>query len=389
MSGGGSLVQRPSLAEWQLAPFNRWSFWHVRELIPTERISRGNGPVVELPHEERDVLSTPFEHAGRAYTVGSMLEESFTDAFLVVHRGAVVHEWYAHEGGPDQPHLLMSVSKSLTSALVGALADRGLLDPETTVTDVVAELRGTSFEGATIQHLLDMRTGTRFAEDYDDPTSDAPVLDRVAGWAPANGEEPAELHAYIASLENDQEHGGAFRYRSVLTDLLGWVVEEAGLARFAELFSREIWSKLGCEQDADITLDPGGHPFTDGGICTTARDLARFGSLYLGRGELAGRRVLSDGWVQRILTPNAELVEAFEGAPDIALMPGGFYHDCWWIRDANGIYAGEGIHGQLVYVHSPSETVVVKFSTWPRAWMDEMAALTEAGVAAMCQALPG
>lgn len=382
-------MQRPSLAEWQLPPFNRWSFWHVRELIPTARISRGDGPVVELPTEERDVVSAPFEHAGRAHTVGSMLEETFTDAFLVVHRGAVVHEWYAPEGGPDQPHLLMSVSKSLTSALVGALADQGRLDPEAAVTDVVPELRGTSFEGATVQHLLDMRTGTRFAEDYDDPTSDAPVLDRVAGWAPPNGEEPADLHAYIASLQNDQEHGGAFRYRSVLTDLLGWVVEEAGQARFAELFSREIWSKLGCEQDADITLDPGGHPFTDGGICTTARDLARFGSLYLGRGELAGRRVLSDDWVHRILTPNPELVGAFKGAPDLVLMPGGFYHDCWWIRDEGGIYGGEGIHGQLVYVHAPSETVVVKFSTWPGPWMDDMASLTEAGVAAMCQALAG
>ena len=150
-------MQRPSLAEWQLPPFNRWSFWHVRELIPTERISRGDGPVVELPRAERDVVSTTFEHAGRDHTVGSMLEETFTDAFVVVHRGAIVHEWYAPEGGPDQPHLLMSVSKSLTSALVGALADQGRLDPDATVPDVVPELRGTSFEGATIQHLLDMR----------------------------------------------------------------------------------------------------------------------------------------------------------------------------------------------------------------------------------------
>jgi len=272
---------------------------------------------------------------------------------------------------------------------VGALADQGRLDLEAAVPDVVPDLRGTSFEGATIQHLLDMRAGTRFAEDYDDPTSDAPVLDRVAGWAPPVSGEPAELHAYIASLENDQEHGGAFRYRSVLTDLLGWVVEEAGQARFAELFSREIWSKLGCEQDADMTLDPGGHAFTDAGFCTTARDLARFGLLYLGLGELAGRRLLSEGWVHRILTPNPELSEAFKGAPDLAYMPGGFYHDCWWIRDETGIYAGEGIHGQLVYVHAPSETVVVKFSTWPRPWMDDMASLTEAGVAAMCRALAG
>jgi CubicO group peptidase (beta-lactamase class C family) len=82
-------------------------------------------------------------------------------------------------------------------------------------------------------------------------------------------------------------------------------------------------------------------------------------------------------------------VEVFKGAPDLVLMPGGFYHDCWWIRDEGGIYGGEGIHGQLVYVHAPSETVVVKFSTWPGPWMDDMASLTEAGVAAMCHALAG
>ena len=74
-----------------------------------------------------------------------------------------------------------------------------------------------------------------------------------------------------------------------------------------------------------------------------------------------------------------------DGAEDY---PGGFYHDKWWILDASrGVYSGYGINGQQLLIHRPSNTVVVKFSTWPRGWVDDLAHLQDAGLFALCDSL--
>lgn len=383
--------ERPRLENWQFPPQNRWGFWHVREIVPTERIRRGDGPIRELPRNERELDGLTFTHEGAAVTFAEMLATTYTDAIVVVHHGEIACEWYGPEGAPDQPHLLMSVSKSLTSALVGALVDAGELDTEAEVTSIIPRLKDSSFEGATVQQLLDMRTGTDFDEsNYDDRDADVWRYDEVCGLsARVHDGLPPDVGTFIEQVRNVRVHGEPFEYRSVLTDLLGWVAAEAGGGRFAELFSRFIWSKLGAEYDAAVALDPAGFSVVNGGICTTARDLARFGLLYLDNGVIGDQRVLSESWVERLREPSPELIAAFapSHAPDVP-SPDAFYHDCWWIRDAAaGIYAAEGIHGQEVFVHAPSRTVIAKFSTWPRGWDDGFAALTESGLLAVCDAL--
>ena len=87
-----------------------------------------------------------------------MLEATDTDGFLVLHHGRILEERYGGAMTESTPHLLQSVSKSLTSALAGALVGLGRLDPGAGDA-YVAELRGGSFEGCTVQDLLDMRGG--------------------------------------------------------------------------------------------------------------------------------------------------------------------------------------------------------------------------------------
>ena len=118
---------RVTLANWQDPPFNRWAFQHVRELIPTARISRWDGLASPLPRAGRDVLDFRFRSADRELTVAELLAETYTDGFLVLHQGQVVAENYFNGLAPDVPHLLMSVSKSVTAAVAGILAGRGLL----------------------------------------------------------------------------------------------------------------------------------------------------------------------------------------------------------------------------------------------------------------------
>jgi CubicO group peptidase (beta-lactamase class C family) len=380
-----------TLANWQDPPFNRWSFQHIRELIPTARIARGTGPVWQLPRAERDVLGLRFRSGERELSVAEMLQETCSDGFLVLHRGQVVAEHYFNGMAPDVPHLLMSVSKSVTSAVAGVLAGRGPLRVSAPVEAIVPELRGTSFEGATVQHLLDMRAGTRFDESYDNPDADVRTYERVYLWRPDNGDpRPADALGYFATLRNDGPHGGPFRYRSILTDVLAWVIERAAGVRLHELIARELWQPMGAEFDAEITVDAHGNPMADGGICATLRDLARFGQLYLQRGVAGGRDVVPAAWIDDTIRGAPDGAQAFAAGPraGFPIPPGAHYRNCWWVwRPDVPFYQAAGINGQAVYVHVPSQTVVAKLSTWPTATSAPAADSTAHAVLAISNAL--
>jgi len=358
---------------WQDPPYNRWAFQHVREFLPTACIRRGPGPVSVLEREPRDVLGVPFSMPdGARRTVGEWLEESCTDGFLVLHRGRIAAEHYSRGMRPHTTHLLQSVSKSIVGTAAGILAGRGELDLEGPVTGYVAELAGSSFEGATVRHLLDMRTGTRFNEDYEDPDAEVRAYETVMGWAPPL-EPPAAsgLYDYIASLENAGPHGGLFAYRSILTDLLGWVLERASGLRLPELLSREIWAPMGAEFDADVTVDRHGSALADGGVCATLRDLGRFGQTYLRDGVFNGRALVPPEWVIDCRTGDEDARRAFAESPEGEDMPGWFYRNKWWVKDAErGVFMALGIYGQMVYVHQAAGLVGVKLSTLPVAWDD-------------------
>jgi len=259
-------------------------------------------------------------------------------------------------------------------------AGRGLLRVSAAVEEIVPELGGTSFEGATVQDLLDMRAGTRFDESYDNPEADVRTYERVYLWRPDNGDpRPADALGYFATLQNDGPHGGPFRYRSILTDVLAWVIERAAGVRLHELIARELWQPMGAEFDAEITLDGHGNPMADGGICASLRDLARFGQLYLE----GGRGIVPKDWIEDTIRGAPDGARAFaEGDDSPGYPPGAHYRNCWWIRDPGvPFYQASGINGQNIFVHVPSQTVVAKFSTWPTALSLAAGVTTQAALA--------
>jgi CubicO group peptidase (beta-lactamase class C family) len=360
-----------TLGNWQEPPFNRWAFQHLRELIPTVRISRGAGAARPLPRAERDLAGITFRSGERELTVGEMLAESYTDGFLVLHRGRIVTEQYFNGMTADTPHLLMSVSKSIVSTVAGILAGQARLEPAAPVERIVPELAGTSFAGATVQDLLDMRAGTRFDENYASLEADVRTYERVYLWRPDTAEpRPPDALSYYPTLVNDGEHGGPFRYRSILTDVLGWVLERAGGARLHELISRLVWQPMGAEFDAEITVDGRGNAMADGGVCATLRDLGRFGLLFGGTGRRSSRwSAVPPAWITDTITGAVDGAEAFTaGGEDLRFAAGAHYRNCWWvIEPAVPFFYAAGINGQNVYVHGPSQVVVAKLSTWPSA----------------------
>jgi CubicO group peptidase (beta-lactamase class C family) len=380
-----------TLANWQDPPFNRWSFQHLRELVPTARISHSAGPVRRLPRGELGLSGIRFRSGERDLTVGQMLAESFTDGFLVLHRGRIVTEQYFNGMTEDTPHLLMSVSKSVVSTVAGILAGQGRLDVAARVEQIVPELTATSLEGATVQDLLDMRAGTHFDENYADLASDVRTYERVYLWRPDIAQaRPADALAYYATLHNDGPHGGAFRYRSILTDVLGWVLERAGGARLHELIARLVWQPMGAEFDAEITVDAHGNAMADGGMCATLRDLGRFGLLFAGAGARSrGWNVVPSQWIGDTIAGAPDGPEAFMAAQEpLRYRPGMHYRNCWWVAEPEvPFFYAAGINGQNVFVHRPGQLVIAKLSTWPTA-LHPVSEVTLDAVRAIAAALP-
>src|SRR5690606_12026102 len=140
--------------------------------------------------------------------------------------------------------------------MLGLLFDALAIDPERRASEILPELEHTAYRGATIRHLLDMRAGIAFNEDY--LATSGPIIDyrKATGWNPLQpGESPSDLHAFYALLnERDGEHGGRLHYVSPNTDLAGWLIEEATGRRYAELMSEHVWKPAGAERSAYITV---------------------------------------------------------------------------------------------------------------------------------------
>jgi CubicO group peptidase (beta-lactamase class C family) len=281
------------------------------------------------------------------------------------------------------------VSKSIAGTVAGVLVGRGQIDPESPVTRYVEELVGTSFEGATVRHVLDMRTGTAYDETYDDPASDVFLTEVLAGWRPAAGDLPVRnVYEQIAQLGNARPHGAAFDYRSILTELLAWTLERASGVRYPELVSEALWSRIGAERDADITIRHG-VTLPDGGVCATLRDLGRFALAHLREGRVGEAQVVPREWVLDTRRGDEACREAYARAEGLDVHPGQMYRNQWWVLERDAVYAGLGIHGQVVYVNVPADVVCVKLSTWPSPVDDELEGCCLAGFGAIAEALAG
>lgn len=329
--------------------------------LPTQRVSRGDGPVRPWTFRAADVLPVAVtRYDGSTATVADVFAGTCTDAYAVAQDGVLVAEDWAPDGSPSQAHAVMSVTKSVVGCVAGVLAGRGLLDVDRRVEELVPELAASGYAGATARHLLDMRSGVRFREDYTDPRSD---VRRLESWIGDRG-----IYAFLATLGAETGHGGRFLYRSAETDVLGWVCERAAGAPMADLMSTLLWAPLGAERDADLLCDATGTAVHDGGLAVTARDLLRFGQLLLDGGALPdGTEVVPPQWLRQAWAVDSGTRRAFLESPAEPTFPGGWYRDQFWFRPgAHGdVLLGLGIHGQMLHVSRRTRTVCVKLSSWP------------------------
>jgi len=363
---------RPFNADnWGYPPHNRTSFQHVQQLFPTTRIRRGSIPGQPMPESPQDITGLTYQSAeGNSRTVGQMLDDTFTDAFLVAKRGSVLAEDYRNHMDAASHHLLNSVSKSFLGMLVGILAGEGTIDPGAKLTHYLPEFSNTGFCDTSVQQALDMTGAIEFGEDYSDRNAEFWRETAVVGWRPAlvQADTPKTLFDYACSLnKTEQKDGEHFHYRTVFTNVVAMAVERAANRGVASLLEEKLWQPLATEQDASVVVDSSGFPYFGAGMSACARDLARFGQMLAQNGELNGTQIVPADWITDTLQGNDDLKRLFAAGDYADMTPGGHYRNQVWADAANQQLICIGIHGQTVFVDQATAVVIVKLSTHPES----------------------
>lgn len=354
-----------SHANWRSAAHSRWAFRNIDQLLPTAAIRNDGAAVRSLPEARRGFddfrLAAP---DGETLGLDQFLRQTHTDGFVVLADGRRVLEWYDEGMAVDTRHILMSATKSMVGLLCGVLAELRLLDPEAQLTHYLPELRSSGYQGASVRHLMDMRA---------QPQLDGADLRRYTAstnWDPMPpGADSGGMHAFFAALPLRQGgHGGPFRYISANTDLLGWILERVTGRTLAELLGDLLWSPMGAQYPAEITLDRDGGARATGGMCATLRDFARVGQLLLDDGASGSVQVLPPSWVDDIAQHGDREAwargEFAAGFPGMAM----HYRSGWYvIDDAPQLLFAMGIHGQHLFVDRTHRLVIAKLSAQPQA----------------------
>ncbi len=374
--------QLVTLANWRTPPFNRWAFNHVRELVPSANIEAGSKRQ-PLDVCELDLDDFRLSHQGKNFDLNEWIDSTYTDSMVVVKNGKIAYEHYADGQSATIPHIWMSVSKSILGLIAGMVAAQGLLDPNSPITDLIPELGGTAFAGATVRDALDMRVGIKFDEDYHAKSGAIIEYRKSHLWDPLlPGDSPTEMRSFFSSLtERDGIHGDRFHYVSPNTDVLGWVLERATGTRFADLISQLLWQPIDAEVDAYITVDRFGAPRCAGGFCAVSRDMAKVGRLFITNGYCGARPVVPASWINDILEfdgtsawRSGDFYELF-GAADI------HYRSQWYVqRGSRPMVYGMGVFGQNVFVDIHADLVIAKCSSQPLPLDKSFMDLTHAGI---------
>ena len=146
-----------TLANWRTAPYCHWAFHHVREIVPSAEIQNNPVDVWLLKSSSFNTDKIDLDEA---------IIQTDTDALVILHNDEIVHETYRNGMTARDPHILMSVSKSMLGLVAGTLIERNEIKEDDLITTYIPELTKSAYSAATVRNLLDMRVGVLFDEDY-------------------------------------------------------------------------------------------------------------------------------------------------------------------------------------------------------------------------------
>lgn len=328
---------------------NSLTFHNMDEIFTTRTVPR-SGNVWGLPRADRE-LSFTYQYEGKQYTPEQFLDRTFTNALLVMKDGRIVYENYRNNTTDATRFIVWSTTKSLVGLMVGCALEDGLIksidDP---ITRYLPELKGGGYDGATVKHILQMRSGVDYEERYDfgNPgvaarNHELALVSNVIRFADA-----------ARTIKRKHPPGQVWQYKTLDTAVLGWLIERVSGGPLSSYMSKRLWEPLGAERDGFFIMDgqPGiGREFSGAGFNASVRDLARVGLMMLNDGKGNGRQIIPAQWVHDSTQP--------------AGGPGPGYGYQWWLVANSRAYQALGLQGQFIYVDPASRTVIVKVSYFP------------------------
>lgn len=280
--------------------------------------------------------------------VAAIAEDGGSQCLVVSRDGQIVGEWYWRGTDEASEREAFSVTKSITSTLVGIAQDQGLLDIDQRASDFITEWVGTPSEGITIRNLLTNDSGRFQSAESDYVQMAARENDKTA---------------YAIGLEQEHEIGTFWVYNNAAIQVLEEVLERATGTPMQTYAQTHLFEPLGME--SQIATDPAGNALAFMGAQMSCRDMARFGLLFLRGGEWAGEQIVSSEWVEQATQPSTDLNtgygylwwlvggdsdEAVDTAPGQGTVPGG----------DNTAYAALGLGGQAIAVIPEHDLVVTR-----------------------------
>jgi CubicO group peptidase (beta-lactamase class C family) len=353
-------------------PQIRWTLSHMRELAPTAAVWRGGAAPSDLgqaPHGlEAAIDALAFEDLqGRKLTWAQSLQRTYADGIVVLHRGRRIYERYFGALDEQRPHACFSITKSYAATLAATLIHERVLDEAKTVSHYLPEMSGTAYQDATLRQVLDMQIGVQYSELYADPKAHIWDYGRAGGLRPRGPgySGPDNFYEYLRTLRKEGNHGVAFAYKTINTEVLCWVMKRVTGIGLPDMLSQRIWSHIGCEEDGYLTVDTTGVAMGGGGLSASLRDLCRFGELMRCEGAWRGKQVLPAEVIADIRRGSDPAKFAMAG---YTLLPGYSYRNMWWVsHNALGVFEGRGIHGQRLYIAPKAELVIARFCSHPVA----------------------
>jgi CubicO group peptidase (beta-lactamase class C family) len=362
----------------QTPPFNRWSYLHMRMIYPSAPIAAADKAIAidKTIDWQIDKVKVKEPGNGSMTDMATFMQKTYTDALVVIRGNNIVYEKFFNGMHPNQPHQMMSVTKSFGGLLGLMSVEEGKLKESDPVTKYVPELKKAgAFADATFGQVLDMTSSMNFTEDYADPKSGIRTYGAVLGWtAKVEGVEyPDSLYQYLVSLDIDKKHKHAeiFHYQTPKTDAVNWVTNRVNNQSFQEALYEKVWSKIGTEGETYVLLDNNATLVAGGGLNATPYNLARFAIMMINEGRLDGRQVVPPAVIQKLA--NGGSIEAFDNGPDsdgVVHAKGEWsYRAQWWVKHTKGMEAfmAIGIHGQWIYLDVHRKIAIVKVSSQPKS----------------------
>ena len=330
---------------------NALSFRTMEQIFTTREVPR-SGPVWTLPKSEH-ALDFTYTWQGNRIAAGDFLERTYTNALLVIKDGRIVVERYRNGSDERSRFIGWSMTKSITSVLVGcALAEGRIESLDKAISDYLPELKGGAYDGVSIRHVMQMRSGVDYEERYDFANPGRAASNHINSLV----RNTTRFADAARALPRIHPPGEFFQYKTIDTAVLGWLVERVTRGSVAAYTARCLWEPLGAESNGFYIMDgaPGvGREFSGAGFNATLRDFGRFGQMMLQGGIADGRRIVSEDWVKQSTAPF--------GPEDNRR---GGYGLQWWTL-GGGTYSAIGLQGQYVFVDPATRTVVVKLSYFP------------------------